>query len=238
MKYDKTKVVSGQVYPIKDKYLVFANGCLRMTTEGITCFQDIAPYNQTSGSSIPHAYDGHGGVDVRASIGVPVYAEKDITIKVGVDDWGNKVIVNGFRMRHMDKLPTKTSFKKGEIVFYTGTDHTNAPHLHIGREDGGDTFVTLTEGKPSSSTQYYVNLSPSAGMVGAYAEPGGKKVGDLNPKEYGGLTYTNIGNATHDTSSTYKMAKIKTDSYGYCWVTCEHYEGRSRSTSKTYELVN
>lgn len=41
MKYDKSKVVSGQVYPIKDKYLVFANGALRMTTEGITCFQDI-----------------------------------------------------------------------------------------------------------------------------------------------------------------------------------------------------
>lgn len=89
----------------------------------------------------------------------------------------------------------------------------------------------------SSSTQYYVNLDQTAGKVGCYESPGGKKEGDINPGSLGGLTYTNIGNTTND-SQEYKMAKIKTDSFGECWVTCEHYEGRSRSTTKKYEVVN
>lgn len=152
MNYDKSKVKTGSVYPVKDKHLVFAGGYLRITTEGITCFQDIAPYNQTTGEAIPHAYPGHGGVDVRAAVGTPVYAVKDLTIKTGRDDYGNKVICNGRRMRHMDKLPSKTSFKAGEIVFYTGSDCTSAAHLHIGQEDGGDEFASMTEGKSSSKT--------------------------------------------------------------------------------------
>lgn len=148
MKYDKSKVKSGQVYPVEDSYLVFAGGALRISTEGITCFQDIDPYNDLGyADPIPYAYPDHAGVDVRANIGTPVYANKDITIKYGNDDYGNYVICNGRRMRHMNTLPTKTSFKKGELVFETGDDNTKDPHLHVGQEDGGDEFATFEEGK-------------------------------------------------------------------------------------------
>lgn len=224
MKYDKTKVVTGKVYPVKDKHLVFANGCLRITTEGITSFQDIAPYNSTTGSDIPHAYEGHGGVDVRAGVGTPVYAEKDLTITTGNDDWGNKVICNGFRMRHMDKLPTKTSFKKGEVVFYTGCESTNAPHLHIGMENGGDAFATFVEGKTSASS----STPPAAKTFKAVRE--GKST-DNGTFYFDEKYYADFKDGTQASSAV--DTKGNTWEATTTWTKVYAPEGSSSSTTKT-----
>lgn len=173
MKYDKSKVKSGQVYPVKDNYLVFAGGSLRIQTEGITCFQDCDPYNDLGyDDPIPYAYKDHDGVDVRANVGTAVYAHKDITIKYGHDEtYGNYVICNGRRMRHMNNLPTKTKFLKDELVFKTGDDHTEDPHLHIGQEDGGDEFATLEEGKNMEvSYDVWGCLNQNGAWVYVYAQ--------------------------------------------------------------------
>jgi murein DD-endopeptidase MepM/ murein hydrolase activator NlpD len=80
MNFDKSKVVSGKVYPTPEP--IIFSGVIKFITEGVTCFQDIAPYNSLGyGSPIPYAYKGHGGVDFRAAVGTPIYANRDINIK-------------------------------------------------------------------------------------------------------------------------------------------------------------
>lgn len=134
-----------------------------------------------------------------------------------------------------DDYPGSTGLHIHQLYFH---GHQSIDYMQTNRNTKGVKQSEVDAKCVPKSSQYYINLEPKAGNVGCYESPGGKKLGDIKPQNYGGLTYTNISNKTHDTENTYKMALIKTDTYGECWVTCEHYEGRSRSTSKKYAVTN
>lgn len=214
MKFDKTKVDSGEVYPVKDKFIKLANGLVSLITEGITCFQDIDPYNDLGyGEPIPYAYPEHSGIDLRASVGTPVKAESDLTLTKGRDSWGNYVIIDGFKFRHMNELPTKTSFKKGEVVFKTGDDCTEYPHLHCGKNV--DVFANAVEGK--GKTVVFQSDCDDNGIVGVYSDDQcTKKKAEIKPCKFGDLTYNVLA---ENTTNGGKRVKIKTQDFGEVWAT-------------------
>ncbi len=105
------------------------------------------------------------------------------------------------------------------------------------KRSGGIVATAINPKWNTSSSQYYVNLASNCddnGIVGVYNDGTcTKKVGDIKPVNYGGLSYTNLGNATGKSQSGKTTCKIRTSTYGDVWVTMG-YSGRSRDTSRKY----
>lgn len=110
---------------------------------GVTSFQDLSPYNKETSFTIepwPYRYEngtGHNGVDLATPVGTPIIAQRDLKIqKIGSDSTSGNYFfatISGkeFFFCHLQDIPSKTSFKKGEIVAFTGDTGGVAPHLHV-----------------------------------------------------------------------------------------------------------
>lgn len=82
----------------------------------------------------------HGGIDIRAKIGIPVLATADGVIsKASMEgDWGNLIIIThaeGYETwyAHLDRFETfkNKAIKKGDVIGYVGNSgKSTGPHLH------------------------------------------------------------------------------------------------------------
>jgi len=143
---------------------------------------------QTSGfgprpSPTGGASSNHQGVDYRAPIGSPIYANTDLTInKAGVGSgYGNVVYAtdkNGtqYRFGHLDGFPpgmkAGDTIKAGDVVGYTGnTGVSTGPHLHYEARPNGGAAVDPNSIDPNTGKPYHA----ATGF-----EPG-KSLKDSNP---------------------------------------------------------
>lgn len=138
MKFDKNKVVENQKYKLGGVLQIGIYFKIGDRDYGISAFQDLSPYNFKLSDTIePYAYSGHNGVDIACPVGTPIVATHDLEIHtIGYDSTsGNyfKASIQGMQyfFCHLKAKPTKTSFKKGEIVAYTGNTGGVIEHLHI-----------------------------------------------------------------------------------------------------------
>lgn len=89
----------------------------------------------------------HGGIDIRAKIGTPIFATADgIIAKASLEgDWGNLIIIthtDGYETwyAHLKGFHTKKdqTVHKGDVIGYVGnTGKSTAPHLHYEVKQNG-----------------------------------------------------------------------------------------------------
>jgi hypothetical protein len=151
---DLSKVQDNVIY--KPGGIVEVGGYFKVGTSdyGISAFQDVSPYNSLgySDTKYPYAYPEHHGGDFACSEGTPIYAIKDGKLtghSFEAAGFGNyfSALIGGieFFFGHLKNSVSTKSFKKGEIVAYTGnTGKSGGPHLHIdARKPGTREFYNL-----------------------------------------------------------------------------------------------
>lgn len=172
----------------------------------------------THGSSAPGSRFGkHLGIDRAVGVGTPVYAPgdgvvtnvstgasggKQIEIRIGAHDW---------RFLHLSEQLVRAgqTVKEGQLIAKSGnTGITTGPHLHYDARKAGTpwnlSFNNYVD--PDALIRNSQNSHPYASWVGRKVRlsaavsswrvykvgsvPPRKEVGKLNPKKFGGLTYT------------------------------------------------
>lgn len=147
-----------------------------------------------SGSGLPDKYGKtrHIGVDLRASIGTPVYAPNDGTVTL-VDNVGLKLVEIRIgdklhRFLHLDRnvLSNGQSVKAGQLIGYSGNTGNVAAHLHWDARKAGtawdaslynyvDPVKLLEEGNDMPTEQQIkdifaiAKLKPSASQITLYS---------------------------------------------------------------------
>jgi hypothetical protein len=133
----------------------------------------------------PGASTNHEGIDYRAPVGSPVYANKPLTVTYAgkANGYGNVVYAKDasgveYRFGHLDSIPSNVkpgaTIQPGEKIANTGnTGVSSGAHLH---------YETRKNGKPFDPTK---TVDPATGKTydnNASFDPAGGSLGNTTPK--------------------------------------------------------
>lgn len=179
-------------------------------------------------------FQRHLGYDYGVGVGTPVYAPEagSVSTSKGASGGNTIELTSGkyvHRLLHLSRFNVVTgqTVKEGQLIGWTGnTGITTGAHLHHDTrypsawnskfENYVDWEALLAA--PQSSTPKTLYLKPTTSAY-AFYRPGtplpvkrANRAGDLNPKKYGGLTYSIIRQVAAN------VYEVKSPSLGVIWI--------------------